>query len=134
METDRAFEQLRAETGSPLPVRIPLGLFAIAINLTFLIWGWDNWPPIRVVAVAVTAVPAWLLAMYSMLRFSLKKGWFFGWKRPILYQRWGWWLWIWPTPDEPAWRKTFAIVVLTCAVLSYVVGAVRWGFFPAPTT
>jgi hypothetical protein len=134
METDRDFEELRAETGSPLPVRIPFGLFGIVINLTFLVWGWDEWPPIRVVAVAVTAVPAWLLAMIATLRFSAKKGWFIGWRRPVLYQRWGWWLMIWPTPDEPPWRRTFAIVVLVSAVLCSALGVLRWGIFPTPVT
>ena len=132
MKTDTAFEQIRVETGSPLPVRVPFGLFGIFINLTFFIWGWDAWPPIRVVVVAATAVPAWLIAVITMLRFEAKKGFFFGWRRPILYQRWGWWLLIWPTPDEPPWRKTFAVVVLVCAVAFYVLGGLRWGFFPGP--
>lgn len=133
METDRAFEELRAETGSPLPVRIPFGLFGIVINLSFLIWGWDKWTALRAGAIALTAVPAWLMAMITMFRFIGKRGMFFGWKRPILYQRWGWWLLIWPTPDEPSWRRTFAIVVLASAVIFFALGAVRWGFFPDST-
>lgn len=133
METDRAFEELRAETGSPLPVRIPFGLFGIVSNLSFLIWGWDKWTALRAGAIALTAAPAWLMAMVTMFRFIGKRGMFSGWKRPILYQRWGWWLLIWPTPDEPSWRRTFAIVVLASAVIFFALGGVRWGFFPDST-
>ena len=134
MRTDKDFEELRAESGSPLPVRVPFGLFGIFINLTFAIWGWEEWPPLRVVPVVLTAVPAWIMAMITMLRFMTKKGLFFGYKRPVLYQRWAWWLLIWPTPDEPGWRRTFARAVLASAVVFFLIGAVRWGFIPQPPT
>lgn len=133
MRTDKAFEEIRAETGSPLPVRVPFGLFGIFINLTFAIWGWEKWPAVRIVAVAATGVPAWTMAMITTLRFLARKGIFFQLKRPVLYQRLGWWLLIWPTPDEPSWRKNFAIAVLASAVVFFTIGAIRWGFFPPNT-
>lgn len=132
METDRAFEELRAETGSPLPVRVPFGLFGITINLSLLVWGWDGWPVVMFVVIGILAAPAWLSAIGIQLRFIRRKGMFYDMKRPVLYQRWSWWLLIWPAQDEPAWRKSFAVVVLAAAVTFFTTGVIRWGLFPTP--
>ena len=130
MKTDKAFEELRAETGSPLPVRLPFGVFGIIINPTFAIWGWGDPPPFVIAAIALTMVPTLIATGVIFLRFMARKGMFFGWRHPVLYNRWGFWLLLWPSPDEPRWRKAFAIGVLTWSVTSTTIGVVAWGFSP----
>lgn len=123
-KTDKAFEELRAEMGAPQFQRIAAGVLGIVANLAYLIWGVEEWPTFAVVAVLITAAPAWVLMMRATLQLTIKKGLFFGYKQPILNFRWIWWAMIWPAPDEPQWRKTFATVVLACVVTFAALGEV----------
>jgi hypothetical protein len=130
VKSDAEFARLRRETGSPILIRIPFGLLGVVMNFRFFLSGWkepESWFWIVFAAAGALILPALLILTAKLV---WRRGLFFGWAHPILLLRWEWWLLIWPTPDEPRWRRRFAVVILTLVTVFAVGGILRWGFFP----
>jgi hypothetical protein len=132
MKSDREFSELRRIVGSPLPVRIPFSLCVILINFQFLLYGCKEPPPTWVVVVFGVVYIAIVLPLVLKLgRLWRARGWFHGWAHPIVYERVGGWLLIWPTTDEPHWRRVFALVTVACVGVFSTAGFLRWGLTPS---
>jgi hypothetical protein len=129
MRSDREFAELRRIVGSPLPVRVPFSLFGIVMNFQFLVYGWRDPPPTWFLVVfGVMYVAVFLPLVVRMARVVKARGVLHGWGHPIVSERLGWWLMIWPSPDEPRWRRVFAVVTLACVGVFSTATFVRWGF------
>jgi hypothetical protein len=131
MKSDITLDDLRQETGSPLLVRVPFTLFGIFMNLSFLVYGWGDKPPWFWIGFALPAgfvLSGWAV---KVVPFVLKHGMFFSWAHPILFYQWVWWLFIWPSKNEPGWRRLFAIGALLLIAVFFMAGVFRWGLpFP----
>ena len=130
VKSDAQLQKLREETGSAFFVRLPFSLFGIIMNFEFFLNGWRDPPPWFWVVFAGTWVVMAGPFLMKMVRVVRSRGLLFGWAHPILAARWTWWLLIWPAPNEPLWRRLFAVGTLAWVGIFSTAGFLRWGFSP----
>ena len=101
------------------------------MNLSVALFGWKDWPTWVPILILASAAPAWLLGMIALIRFMGKHGVFYSYEHPVLYNRWAWWMLIWPTTDEPKWVRQLAMVAWSFIICFFVAAVLRWGFVPS---
>jgi hypothetical protein len=104
-EVGSEFAELRRITGSPLLVRIPFSLIGIVVNFRFFLWVEGPprvWVFVAFIAACVVMFPALIVKSARMIR---ARGLLSGYAHPIVYSRWEGWLLIWPSTEEPRWRR-----------------------------